>query len=270
MSTVEDEQKRLQFQAMLLENPSLAFAREYIGEHDDVLIVGVGPGEDLRLLFKVTDGRILAIDKNPQMVAVAEAMVKENYADRPVTLRQMDMTKMTDVPDNSFDSTFERFVLLHATDKDRITAFGEMIRVTKPNGHIILHEPRLDTVEVDPPSDAFTLLNKTILRAFRNQGKNPNMLEATLGLARQFEALGNVELVGFKRHMVDVIGDNIALKAPHILVYKAPFARGEILRQNLIDDGDQYDRLFKEAQDHINLPGTLVMGGTVELAFKKK
>jgi ubiquinone/menaquinone biosynthesis C-methylase UbiE len=102
-----------------------------------VLEIGCGPGfSSERLLELVPDGRVTAIDVDPEMVALARDRLRDRERIQVVE------ASVTALPfaDDSFAAVTARLVLEHV--RDRAAALRELQRVLRPGG-------RLFVVEVD-------------------------------------------------------------------------------------------------------------------------
>lgn len=98
-----------------------------------VLEVGVGTGIALPQ-YKAAH-RVTGIDLSPDMLARAEKRVKEQGLANVEALIEMDAGKLT-FADGSFDSAVAMFVMTVVPDVAAV--LGEMIRVVKPGGRIVI------------------------------------------------------------------------------------------------------------------------------------
>jgi ubiquinone/menaquinone biosynthesis C-methylase UbiE len=104
--------------------------------HGDVLEIGAGTGPTLRLLAGST--RITSytgVDISEGMLA--EAREATPRPDVPITLRQMDATRL-EFPDASFDTVTTSLTLCTVPDPAR--TLREMARVCRPDGRVVLLE----------------------------------------------------------------------------------------------------------------------------------
>ena len=96
-----------------------------------ILDAGVGTGRNFP--FYPPSSEVVGIDLSPAMLARAER--RRNTAAAPVTLRQMDVTRL-DFPDRSFDAAVATFLFCTLPDDLQVAAMRELGRVVKPGGII--------------------------------------------------------------------------------------------------------------------------------------
>jgi ubiquinone/menaquinone biosynthesis C-methylase UbiE len=104
-----------------------------------VLDVGSGPG---RLAFALADrvspgGSVDGVDAAREMVARAEKNNRRRR--RPVTFATA-RAQALPFPDESFDAVTSTLVLHHVAPDDRAAAVGEMRRVLRPGGQVLIAE----------------------------------------------------------------------------------------------------------------------------------
>jgi ubiquinone/menaquinone biosynthesis C-methylase UbiE len=107
-------------------------------------LVGLEPGERFLDVAAGTGGlslpaarlgaRVLATDWSPAMIERFKARVRDEEL-RDAEARVMDCHDL-DLPDGSFDVTGSQFGVMLVPDQPR--ALGEMVRVTKPGGRVVL------------------------------------------------------------------------------------------------------------------------------------
>ncbi|MGE7946304.1 class I SAM-dependent methyltransferase [Lysinibacillus sp. NPDC093688] len=97
-----------------------------------ILYVGIGTGADLELIDYV-DYDITAIDYSPDMLNVAKSKFKHS----PINFLEMDAQKMA-FDDESFDYIVASLILSVVPDENK--CFGEMIRVLKNDGRILIFD----------------------------------------------------------------------------------------------------------------------------------
>jgi SAM-dependent methyltransferase len=112
-----------------------------------VLEVGCGAGGALRLLARSVPGLHLAVGVDPSRLAIrdaAQASARRPDVDHPrveyVVVDGRDLA----FPDAAFDVAFCSRVLVHAFDPRRIV--GEMTRVLRPGGRLLIVEPDRDAM----------------------------------------------------------------------------------------------------------------------------
>jgi len=115
---------------------ALEYAFHLLGDVRDktVLDLGCGTGENVVLLCK-RGARVIGIDISPDLIAIAERRLKA--AGLQAALSTGD-AYATGLPDASVDAIL-CIALIHHLDISRVR--GEMRRVLKPGGAIILSEP---------------------------------------------------------------------------------------------------------------------------------
>ena len=103
-----------------------------------VLDVGCGPGKWLKILAE-RSGLVTAIDISPKMVFLAEERAMMERLTN-VTFYVMDVSRLG-FPDKTYDFVNCITVLQHVFDDNHWKrAIHEIVRVTKPNGYILLFE----------------------------------------------------------------------------------------------------------------------------------
>lgn len=115
-----------------LEARKKIFQEEKFVENQKILFVGVGTGADLELI-NYKELNITAIDYSAEMLDRAKVKFKNSS----IQFLKMD-AQDTSFSDNQFDIVVGSLVLSVVSDVDR--CFGEMIRVLKPKGKIIVFD----------------------------------------------------------------------------------------------------------------------------------
>jgi ubiquinone/menaquinone biosynthesis C-methylase UbiE len=125
----------------------------------DVLDIGTGIGEPAvsAALALGRDGRVLAIDRDPEMIAIARARAKE--FDVPNIDFHVADVETIDLARYSFDAILARWSLMSAQDKPGVIA--KLAEALRPGGHLV-------AAAWASPSDvpALTLAKKTICDHF--------------------------------------------------------------------------------------------------------
>jgi ubiquinone/menaquinone biosynthesis C-methylase UbiE len=111
------------------------------GQH--LLDVGCGLGDDVRALAQRVgqSGSITGLDNSERLLEAAHG-IPEN-ANLPISFVHGDMHYLP-FDDAIFDSVRCERVLIHSTDPDQVV--GEMLRVARPSGLIVITEPDLDSL----------------------------------------------------------------------------------------------------------------------------
>lgn len=115
-----------------------------------VLEVGCGPGTDV---FDVADlvgpaGRVVGLDASATMIEAARRRAAELNIRVPVTFEVGDVQALP-FADGTFDVCRAARLLEHLPDPAR--ALGEMVRVTRPGGRIVVFDFDWDTLIIDHP-----------------------------------------------------------------------------------------------------------------------
>ncbi|MFJ5676600.1 methyltransferase domain-containing protein [Streptomyces sp. NPDC093097] len=134
-----------------------AYKRRMLDELDvragqTVLDLGCGPGTDLgRLAAAVTaTGTVIGVDREPAMVDAARARM----ADQPVVDVRLGDVHDLALPERTADRARTDRVLQHVADPRR--ALGEIRRVLRPGGRLVMGEPDWETLTIDHPDGALT------------------------------------------------------------------------------------------------------------------
>lgn len=115
-----------------------AFLEKFVGAGDEVLEAGAGPGrftiELAKLGARVTAGDLSAVQLELNRARVAEA----GHADAVVARKILDIVDLSEFAAGTFDAVVAyggplSYVLERADD-----ALGELLRVVKPHGHVLL------------------------------------------------------------------------------------------------------------------------------------
>ncbi|NGY61287.1 class I SAM-dependent methyltransferase [Lentzea sp. NEAU-D13] len=99
---------------------------------DEVLDIGCGPGY-LTALAASTGRRSVGVDASEQMVT--EARRRRTSANCSFVLGK---AEALDLPDASFDVVLSSLAIHHIPEDARIRAFGEMFRVLRPGGRVLV------------------------------------------------------------------------------------------------------------------------------------
>jgi ubiquinone/menaquinone biosynthesis C-methylase UbiE len=118
-----------------------------------VLEVGCGTGEDaVGIARRVgASGRVVAVDRNPTMVA--EGLKRARSAGVRVDFRLGDAGAL-EFPDGSFDASRSDRVFQHLADPVR--ALAEMVRVTRSGGRVLISEPDWEGLIIDSADRSLT------------------------------------------------------------------------------------------------------------------
>ncbi|MFF3907903.1 methyltransferase domain-containing protein [Streptomyces sp. NPDC001848] len=117
-----------------------------------VLDLGCGPGTDLQALARAvtSTGAVIGFDNDQTMVDAARTRIAGQAM---VDVRHADIHDLP-VPDHTADRARTDRVLQHVADP--LTALGEIRRVLRPGGRLVMGEPDWETLAVDHPDSHLT------------------------------------------------------------------------------------------------------------------
>ncbi len=114
------------------------YLRRYVRAGDHVLDVGAGPGRFTIELAR-RGARVTVGDISPAQVALNEQKVRAAGCEASVVQRSvMDVVDLSALPTNGFDAVVCYGGALSYVFDRADTAVGELLRVTKPGGHVLL------------------------------------------------------------------------------------------------------------------------------------
>ncbi|MFI7611326.1 methyltransferase domain-containing protein [Nonomuraea terrae] len=143
---------------------------------DRILDVGCGTGYLSRILSPVVGpaGQVTGIDPSPAMIQYAAARARGNCA------YVLGGAQTLPFPDGSFDALTATLVVHHIPAEDRPEALGEMYRVLRPGGRLLVAEPRPLAGRLGPmDGDPRDLLGSLILDTgfqVESEGELPYLL----------------------------------------------------------------------------------------------
>lgn len=157
IQSLKEEFGRLQTQAEEFSASSReSLAKLQLSADMNVLDVGCGTGDVLFMIASILGpkGQAVGIDFNPLAVNYClEAAKKRNIHNaRFYVADAMNL----DFDSQSYDTVYSRFVLQHIKDPRKV--LREMIRVTKPGGHLMIEDCDLFTWIVHPENDSVSAL----------------------------------------------------------------------------------------------------------------
>jgi ubiquinone/menaquinone biosynthesis C-methylase UbiE len=122
------------------------YALMSIRPNNIVLDVGCGTGEDVIAMARLVGscGQVIGIDKNPAMVA--EGWKRADGLGLPVRFQVEDSHRLS-LADNMCHAVRSDRAVQHMDDPE--AAIREMVRVTRPNGIVMISEPDWETLTVD-------------------------------------------------------------------------------------------------------------------------
>ncbi len=131
-----------------------------------ILDVGCGTGDDVRAMAERVGamGRVIGLDSSATMIQTAQE--RTDSANLPVEFQLGNLMQL-DFPNASFDGVRADRVLHHITAFEQ--AFGEMVRVTRSGGRIVIFEPDVDAFIVNSPDKAMT---RQVIQTFTDHYPN--------------------------------------------------------------------------------------------------
>jgi ubiquinone/menaquinone biosynthesis C-methylase UbiE len=119
------------------------------------LEVGSGSGVLCRLAvpWVAPDGRVVGLDKSPELVAAACRLAARSLLTGNLVFHVGDGAALP-YADTSFDGAFAARLMLHVGKPDAVV--GEMVRVVRSSGRVVLMDWDFGTVAVDHPDRDLT------------------------------------------------------------------------------------------------------------------
>jgi ubiquinone/menaquinone biosynthesis C-methylase UbiE len=144
-----------------------------------VLDLGCGTGDDAQELARLVgpSGRVVGVDRSETVIAEALERVRGTIS--PIEFQVADAYELP-FPDAFFDLCRADRVF-HHLDHPR-EALGELLRVTRPGGRVLLFDPDFETAIVDATDRALTRL---LLNAYCDGFRDGWMGRRLLGLFRE-------------------------------------------------------------------------------------
>lgn len=142
---------------------------KHLGLNPDaaVLDLGSGPGVvSAELARMVPSGSVLGVDANSAMIEVAEA-VRADGGLGNLRFALGDASDL-DLPDNSFDFLYARFLFQHLAQPEKVAA--EIVRVLRPGGRACIVDVDDQWLTLHPEPVRFRAFLAAVSRAQRAQG----------------------------------------------------------------------------------------------------
>jgi ubiquinone/menaquinone biosynthesis C-methylase UbiE len=137
-------------QKLVNNSKQLSYEQMHLQPGFKVLDVGCGPATDTITLARLvgTSGQVIGVDYDPAMIAEAEKRAFEAGVSTWVLHKQADAAELPFEPD-TFDACRSERVFEHLPDS--VKALSEMVRVTKPNGMVVVMDSDWGTCSIDSP-----------------------------------------------------------------------------------------------------------------------
>jgi ubiquinone/menaquinone biosynthesis C-methylase UbiE len=212
--------------------PHVADAAD-IAAGDRVLDVGCGTGVLARAAADRAgaDGHVTGLDLNEGMLAVARRLRPE------IDWRQGDASRLP-FADSTYDVVVSQFALMYFPD--RIAALGEMARVLRPGGRLV--------IAVWGPFEratGYVILTEVAQR--RCGQAAADVLRAPFALGDKDKVVELFETAGINKIDVELRDGTITF--PTIQIFVETEVKGSPL-EGLLDD-ESYQSLMREAQDRL-------------------
>jgi len=143
----------------ILQVEELATAELRLSPGDRVLELGCGAGDDSRALAAQVgpDGEVVGIDASEAMISVARQ--RSAGTGLPVSFHVGDAMQL-DLPTDSFDAVRCERLLIHVPDA--AVVLGEMVRVTRPGGRVVVVDIDMDGLLIDLPDTDPDLVRRAV------------------------------------------------------------------------------------------------------------
>jgi ubiquinone/menaquinone biosynthesis C-methylase UbiE len=215
----------------------------------EVLEVGCGAGEDVLTIARRVgaDGRAIGVDASPPIVA--EATRRARGRNLPVEFRVGDALAL-DLPDGCVDRCKAERLLMHV-DGDPAVAIGEMARVLRPGGRLVVFDFDWDALVIDGAEHELT---RRIVRSYCDAISNGRVGRALPRLLRDAELVD----VTVTPHAVEMPYDFFGwILSGHL---DAALAAGYFTPEELIAWWDQLDAAHARERFYSALLGFVVSG----------
>lgn len=202
----------------------------------DILADRVGP-----------QGRVVGLDADPSLVAMARELVAERGLDNVEVL--LGDARQTGLNSGSFDVVHARTLLINVPDPELVVQ--EMVRLAKPGGWVLSFEPDPEPSICYPPNPAYQRLLEIFPQVFTRNGADWRIGRRVAELYRR---------AGLADVHVEVRSD-IYPKGHTRRTIRVDLVRS--MRQYVVELGlardNELDQIFTEALEHLDDPHTVVM-----------
>jgi len=255
------ETERLRRQALELEPEAAALVDRVdrpVGS--SAIDLGCGPAGVLSLLAERVgpSGRVVGLDRDPAHVELARAFARERGLAN-VEVVEGDAAD-TRLPAASFDLVHARTLLINLPDPAAVVA--EMVRLVKPGGHVLVHEPDLAVRICFPPHPAWDRLTELFLTVAGRDG-------ADLFVGRRLPTLlreaGLVDIGVEARAEIYPLGHSRRFVLPDLIEGLRPI----IVEQGFAAEAELHD-LDGEVRAHLDNPDVLILPGLGFLAWGRR
>lgn len=214
-----------------------------------VLEVGCGTGDDVRTIARRVgpDGRVLGIDTSA--LTVAEAARRSEGRNLPVAFRVGDAFAL-DLPGRSVDRCRAERLLMHANG-DPTVIVGELMRVLRPQGRLVVFDFDWDTLVID---GAERELTRRIVRSYSDGVRNGWVGRALPRLLRD-AGVSNLTVIP---HAIEVPFDFFGwVLSGHL---DAAIAAGTFTPEEMIGWWDELDAAHERGRFFAAILGFVVAG----------
>jgi|GEM_PF-2595364 len=159
----------------------------------DATVLDLGSGTGFwsqRLAARVPRGRIVCLDRSPDLLALAAKRLEGETA--RVEILHQDLRRL-DLPSGAFDLVFTSVTLTHVMELDAV--LDRIVAALKPGGWIACYEPVQQSrrfCEVHPPCPNLEFLMDRLLEVVEERGSD---LSVGLKIAQKLDALGMADTV---------------------------------------------------------------------------
>lgn len=163
-----------------------ALRRAGIDTGMSVLDVATGPGGVALIAARLVGehGRVTAIDRSPEMVALARRrLTAAGYGEDRVRVEQADL--VTWRPADSYDAVVGRLILMHL--EDPVDVLRRLAAAVRPGGLLVMADFAMSAACEQPPGPLFTVAMQRIIDAFHVANRPTDF---GLEMPRLFRAAG--------------------------------------------------------------------------------